>query len=265
MAAGLRKWVSVLSVMTAVAGFTGCVVLRLRGVAIPLWDIVLMIYGGVFCLFLFFDSASRGLAQARQAADARRRVPPRRTLRPEQQVVVTGSRLEVKLTRARREDAEVFQQMADTAVAEVLALQNQRPADHPELRVMDARAWLESSGMYAFFILADDDCVGNCAVDAFDTTARIRLFYVASPWRRQHVGRQAMRQLLEFLSLTGVEEVLVEFAPENLRARNFFAVCGFRPAAAGADETNLWRSLAHQEPVHQGVGTSSSGDETSRG
>ncbi|MCL6626707.1 GNAT family N-acetyltransferase [Alicyclobacillus shizuokensis] len=237
-----RRWVAILSVVCAVFGVAACVADSVRGQSVPLWDWAVMIYGGVFSLFLIFDYVGRTLAMARRAADARRGpLPSRRPVPPERSVVMAESPQSLQLTRVRAADKEWFDTMARAAATEVAALEHGRPgATACRIEQINVQAWLDSPQTYTFFFLAGAERVGACAVESSRSLALLRMFYVESQWRRRHIGRMAMQELLQFLSLAGFERVLVEVARTNLRARNFFAVCGFRPTGAEEGEADVW-------------------------
>ncbi|WP_067932538.1 GNAT family N-acetyltransferase [Alicyclobacillus kakegawensis] len=238
----LRRWVAILSVACAVLGVVVCIAASMRGQPVPLWDWAATMYGGVFSLFLVFDYVGRTLAMARRAADARRApLSSRRPVAPEQSVVVAESPHSVRLTRVRAADKEWLETMARAAATEVAALEHGRPgATARSIGQIDVQSWLDSPQTYTFLFLAGAERVGACAVESSHSLALLRLFYVESQWRRRHIGRMAMQELLQFLSLAGFERVLVEVARTNLRARNFFAVCGFRPTGAEQGAADVW-------------------------
>jgi RimJ/RimL family protein N-acetyltransferase len=260
MAQRMRRLVIGLSIATLVLGLAFCAYARVKRLPVPVWDAAAMAYGGVFCLFLLFNHTSRQLAAARLEADGRRRErrPPRRPLQPGQAVVPAPAPLQPQLRRVRQHESAKLRQMTDMAVREVLALESRRPRVDEDGRIVEVipERWLDENGIHTFFITMATDPIGCCAMEVAGAHARLLMFYVASEWRRQRIGRTAMRQLLEFAALAGVEEVAVEVSAANLRAQNFLRRCGFvgpqtndMTEVANADATRDTLEIAVSTPM----------------
>ncbi|MCL6516722.1 GNAT family N-acetyltransferase [Alicyclobacillus sp.] len=248
-----RRAVLLVSIAVALVSFALWGYRRARGLSIPLWDQVGMAYGGVFCLFWFFDEIGRQ-ASARREARASRRPRPAPPATPGQRVAITpgqparpsgapvarAPQPTVRLERVRPDQDELLQAWLDALAEEVWALEGQRPKPgpdgHPE--GWSAPRW-RAEGAHVFWMVAADGngqgdaapvAVGVLAVAQAEDALEIRGIYVAPAWRRLGVGGAALAQGLEFARLANLgPAVRVGLSGNNLRAQRFFAKHGFVP------------------------------------
>ncbi|SFU87971.1 GNAT family N-acetyltransferase [Alicyclobacillus macrosporangiidus] len=256
-----RRAVLVISVFIAFASFAIWGWRRAYGLAPPLWDEVAMAYGGVFCVFWFFDEISRQ-ASIRRRERARVRPRPSAAASPGQRVVAASGRgtASVRLDRVRPEQEGMLQSLLDDLAEEVWALEGRRPPAGPDGAPLgwSARAW-RAEGVHAFFILATfggeaEELAGMCAVGAGSHGAEIRGIYVLPAWRRSGLGGQALEKLLEFVRLANLGDAAsVRLSRNNARAQRFFTKHGFAAAvsvtSAREDEAAAW--VTWERPVAQ--------------
>ncbi len=252
-----RRAVLVLSVFIAIVSFAIWGWRRAHGRAAPLWDEVAMAYGGVFCLFWFFDEIGRQ-ASIRRRERARVRPRPSAAASPGQRVVAAPGRgpASVRLDRVSPEQDGPLQTLLDDFAEEVWALEGRRPPAGPDGAPLgwSATSW-RAEGVHAFFILAAlgggaEELAGMCAVRAGSRGAEIRGIYVLPAWRRRGVGGQALEKLLEFVRLANLGEAAsVRLSRNNARAQRFFAKHGF---AASVSVTGSQDDVAAAFPPGSG-------------
>lgn len=225
----------------------------------PLFDDVGLVYGVSFAVFLFFDTIGRQAAAVRRETDAGRPVARPRPVAttggqrvPTAPGVDAGSSENVRddlqqigtthaqqdalwLTRIQADDEDAFQALLDQAVRELLALEDRLPVYDANGHVTErvATRWLSDVETNAFFIQLQTEVgverAGCCVIDRASGHLHLGLIYVIPALRRQHIGRDAMRKLVEFARLaTGDDALLVDMPSFNHRGRRFLAACGFR-------------------------------------
>lgn len=224
-------WVSLL-VTIASFGYFGYA--KFQHVLAPLWDKVAMTYGGVFCLFLLFDEVGRQAAKGRKDSDANRNRPrPQVSTLPGQQVAAAQARItagQLRLERVKDSQVDVFREMMDEAVTEVMALQEMRPEvdAHGHIVHLDVEAWLSNEHFYPFLIIYHDACIGYCVLHTVHPAHEIEQFYIQSSIRRRGGGSVALQKLLEFAQLVGTHtRVICDVTTVNMRAQRFFQANGF--------------------------------------
>jgi GNAT superfamily N-acetyltransferase len=232
-----QRIVAAVSIIIAVISAGLYLFYRIRFHATPLWDKVALAYGGVFCLFLFFDSAAKSVADSRdqRRTAAVERPRPKPGARPGQSVVTapaptsTGTAT-VRLVRVQN-DWEPFLNRVNAFAHELSALEGKKPA----LNVTSGRAklaeetlWRTSPGRNPFGIVIHDELVGCCAVEVGTTgEAALLVMYVDPARRRQRIGQLAMRHLCDFLRLTGAQSLEATVSTQNHRGERFLTQCGF--------------------------------------
>lgn len=246
-----QQIVTVLSIIALVLGLAWTLVDRVRHVRPALISYVLLAYGGVFIVFLFFDTVGRQASKLRAEADgARPRPAPVPGIGGRRVAPVRSSATPVPELRLERVSADQrigLQTLLDAAVRELLALEDRRPTLDADGHVTEADAseWLETSGLYPFFMFVDTSCAGCCALEQHAGQLTVRMLYVDPAWRRRHIGTSAIAKLADFARLATVESALSVTLPDvNHRARRFVEACGFQrqfDADAGSDAPETQR------------------------
>lgn len=231
MARTVVIWISVL-VMFVGAAFL--LYFRLKHIQLPLWDKVAITYGGVFCVFLFFDEIGRQATKNRKDSDVKRNRPrPQVSSTPGQQVPTAQTRIssgQLRLERVKPNHAHDLKEMIDEAVTEVMALQASLPELDGEGHVIasDFELWMNDAHYYPFYIMYHDTCIGCCVLHTVHPAHEIELFYIQSSMRRRRGGTTALHKLIEFAGLVGTHtEINCEVGTNNMRAQRFFLANGF--------------------------------------
>ncbi len=233
----LRSIVIWLSVCVCILSFAYTLYLRaVAHSAVPLWNEVAMTYGGVFCVFLFFDNlAHRSAKRRRERGTAPARPRPVVSTAPGQRVAATSASTlaagQLRLQRVRKDEAGPFRAMVRSCCEEVFALDGKRPHldEHMEVVGFPVRDWLEDENCHPFYIVYQDEVIGCAVLQTASRAAELVLFYVESSRRRRRGGTVAMEKLVEFLKMLGTCDVLrAELSTSNMRGQRFFSACGFR-------------------------------------
>ena len=81
------------------------------------------------------------------------------------------------------------------------------------------------SGDYsAYFFSEQDEIIGYALIRHTSDPVYLRQFYIDRPYRRQHKGKQAFRELMAHL---GLDTVDIDVLPWNERGLSFWKSCGF--------------------------------------
>ena len=81
------------------------------------------------------------------------------------------------------------------------------------------------SGDYsAFFFMEEDAVIGYALIRHTSDPVYLRQFFIDRPYRGQHKGQQAFRELMAFL---GLDTVDIDVLPWNERGLSFWKSCGF--------------------------------------
>ena len=81
------------------------------------------------------------------------------------------------------------------------------------------------SGDYsAFFFMEKDAVIGYALIRHTSDPVYLRQFFIDRPYRGQHKGQQAFRELMAFL---GLDTVDIDVLPWNERGLSFWKSCGF--------------------------------------
>jgi ribosomal protein S18 acetylase RimI-like enzyme len=233
-----QRIVAAVSIVIAVISSGLYLFYRIQFHATPLWDKVTLAYGGVFCLFLFFDSAAKSVADSRdQRRDAAVERPrPKPSARPGQSVVAapaptTAGTVTVGIVRVQN-DWEPFLNRVNAFTHELSALEGKKPAldvTSGRAKLAEETLWRTLPGSNPFGIMVDDEVVGCCAVEVGTAgEASLLVMYVDPARRRQRIGQSAMRHLCDFLRLTGAQSLEVTVSTQNHRGERFLTQCGFR-------------------------------------
>ena len=84
------------------------------------------------------------------------------------------------------------------------------------------------SGDYsAYFFSEHDEIIGYALIRRTSDPVYLRQFYIDRPYRRQHKGKQAFRELMAHL---GLDTVDIDVLPWNERGLSFWKSCGFTEA-----------------------------------
>jgi ribosomal protein S18 acetylase RimI-like enzyme len=238
----LRSVVIWISVVICILSFAYTLYLRaVAHSAVPLWNKIAMTYGGVFCVFLFFDNIGRQSAkwrQERRTAPVRPRpvvsaTPGQRVATPSAPVLAADH---IRLERVRRDQSEPFRAMVRTCCEEVLALDGKRPQwdGHMDVVGVPVQEWLTSETCHPFYIVYQDRRIGCAVLKTGCPAAELALIYVESALRRRRGGAAAMRKLVEFLKMLGTcDSLTAELSVSNMRGQRFLYACGFRPVDTG--------------------------------
>jgi GNAT superfamily N-acetyltransferase len=238
-----RTVVTVLSILAFIVSVIVFVWDKTKHHPAPIWDVGLLAYGGVFCVVLWMDSIGNHASRLRLESDARKRPTPRPMPRPlpkatspsEQQavplgVVIATSEPDVSLLRVSPDETELLLQLADRAVKEMMALDDEVPRldESGHAAVIQEEQWLSRTNVYCFFILLHEDRVGCCVLDV-ERGAQIRLLYVEPRMRQRGVGSLALKKLTEFIRMLGISSTIeARVSSSNVRAQRFLETCGFR-------------------------------------
>lgn len=209
------------------------------GRSVPLWDTTAMIYGGVFVVFLFLDAIGKTAVSLRSDSDRNRaaaRPVPNGTGPNVVRARTRASYEQVVLTRTMNTATEAWMEKVDTAISEVLALDDRIPQRDVSGHVAPEYIPQSFKQGYAFFIQYQGEQVGICSVEPLDTVWSLNLLYVDTVVRRRGVALQALLRLTEFVQLLDSERPLsVTVSANNARAMRFFEAAGWRsgPPSAG--------------------------------
>ena len=81
------------------------------------------------------------------------------------------------------------------------------------------------SGDYsAFFFMEEDAVIGYALIRHTSDPVYLRQFFIDRPYRGQHKGQQAFRELMAYL---GLDTVDIDVLPWNERGLSFWKSCGF--------------------------------------
>jgi len=287
-----RTVVIVLSIIVALSSAVLFVFFRVEGNALPLWDKVALGYGVVFCLALFLDRLGKEASRLRLDATGiqRGRPRPRPSNAAGQQVAVSASSGRGDAHREADEDSpdnpddqllllvlpqqlSLLQVMADTAVVEILALQNRLPEVDADGHVteIDVALLVTDDDVEARFITIASQRVGCLVVRHTDVQDVVELLYVASNMRRRGIASMAMATWQEAHALCAVQigapgaayaadalgtpavsnipsVMTVALSKSNMRARRFFAANGFsrrkdsehKPPSSPQTDIEIW-------------------------
>lgn len=268
-----QKLVSILSVAVLVIAAVWFVVDHALGLRVPITVDVALAYGLFFSITLFFDSIGRQAKRLRSDADGARprpapspasggrRVAPVPSPGPATSSAEPSDVAEsalpsspvVQLQRVRPDQAPALQKLLDAAVRELLALADRRPQTDADGHVTEltARAWLDNSACYPFFVFLDETCVGCCALERQADELTLCLMYIEPVRRRRHIGALAIDRLAEFARMVTDNQALsLYLPPNNHRGRRFAAACGFHMAdeAQSPAPTVIGGSFAGESP-----------------
>ena len=76
----------------------------------------------------------------------------------------------------------------------------------------------------AFYFVEQDEIIGYALIRHTSDPVYLRQFYIDRPYRRQHKGKQAFRELMAYLKLDTVD---IDVLPWNERGISFWKSCGF--------------------------------------
>ena len=76
----------------------------------------------------------------------------------------------------------------------------------------------------AFYFVEQDEIIGYALIRHTSDPVYLRQFYIDRPYRRQHKGKQAFRELMAYLKLDTVD---IDVLPWNERGMSFWKSCGF--------------------------------------
>lgn len=231
----VQKWVITASLVVAVIGFGLFLIFHFQQKPIPLWDDVLLSYGAVFVLFLFFDLVSKGAAQARSETDASGARPvPVLPVDPSRRPVpgpgTYPGEATVGLQRIGAGEQGQFAAMLDEAIPEVLALHElQAPKDASgRAGVAPARDWLSDDTVFSFFITYHNKPIGCVVLCVERKTPILEFLYIESSYRRRHLATYGLRQTLEFSRLLGANpNFYAVLSRLNGRGQRFLQANGF--------------------------------------
>ncbi len=171
-----QRVVAAASLVVAAGSLVGYVLYRIQDGAVPLWDKVLLAYGIVFCLFLWFDRAAKAVADTRAVRRAAEPVRPRPHpgARPPEQAVLLAADAasttpHVSLERVLPQlDGEFLDRVGKKyRPSELGALDGMKPSMTASGRVLLAEeaAWRGEARRHPFQIVANGHVVGVCAVE----------------------------------------------------------------------------------------------------
>jgi GNAT superfamily N-acetyltransferase len=252
----LRKAVMWTSIVIALASFGYAGFLRASHEPIPLWNKALMAYGGVFCVFLFFDEVGRSFAKHRQERSVELHRPrPTPSRHPGQRVAVAPSadlaHSEIRLERVSTDTLEPFQKMVTAFYTETLALEGKRPNVDAEGHLVDVPVsqWLTARACHPFLLMHNEQPFGCCVLQTEASVQELVLLYIEPSLRRRHGGAAALEKVEAFVRLLGANDAIVaNVSRSNMRGQNFLRACGFRPAFDEGDgvETVLYRKSLNE-------------------
>ena len=100
--------------------------------------------------------------------------------------------------------------------------QSDNPMNVEELQ--DRMTGFLSGDYSAYFFSEQDEIIGYALIRHTSDPVYLRQFYIDRPYRRQHKGRQAFRELMACLNLNTID---VDVLPWNKRGLSFWKSCGF--------------------------------------
>lgn len=234
-----RLFVVILSLAIAVAGVAILSLDRIHHHPVQLWDDLLLVYGGVFIVFLLFDSVGKQIAGFRKEKDMTiPRPKPSPSAEPARRAYVPPGRVEasdVRLERVKPDSPAVarLQNLCNAAFEELAALEGTMPVRNSTGDVMNAPVseWITDATRYLFFIQHQQKSVGCVVLRKDESTLHVDLVYVVPDVRRQRVGRVSITKVVEFVELMGGHDSLwLEIGPDNARGHKFAKSSGFHHA-----------------------------------
>ena len=100
--------------------------------------------------------------------------------------------------------------------------QSDNPMSIDELQIR--MAGFLAGDYYAFYFVEQDEIIGYALIRHTSDPVYLRQFYIDRPYRRQHKGKQAFRELMAYLKLDTVD---IDVLPWNERGMSFWKSCGF--------------------------------------
>jgi ribosomal protein S18 acetylase RimI-like enzyme len=240
-----RLGVIIGSILIAVVGTAIYSVDRFQRVHVPLWDDLLLVYGGVFVIFLLFDSIGKQVAGFRKESHATLPRPqPSPSAQQSQRAYVRPGRVQlsdVRLERVKTDGTSThrLQAYCDEGFEELAALNGTTPNRDSRGHVMAApvSSWITDAHRYLFFISHQQKSVGCVVLKREEERLHVELLYVIPDVRRTGIGRVAVQKLVEFMELLGGHEALwLQVSSDNARGQKFAKTAGFHHAGELAND-----------------------------
>lgn len=256
-----RRLVTWISAALGLIGLGVGAYTRARGVAFPLWAVVLVAYGGIYIIILPVNWVGQQFTRFRSEKDvlvARPR-PPAGGLPSGQQLALEPSFVrtdDISVERVTEPSVPALQRLVDACTTELLALANQRPALDEAGHVVGEQAahWLTDSTTHPLLIRYQQQTVGFCVLQATEVSYELRLLYVDSAWRRRRVATTALDRLLDFCRLLGQFDVIqVAVGANNARGQRFVTAAGFArltPERAADEQSAARADTRYALPLH---------------